>query len=560
MISAPGEQVAGSTVTIEVRVTSTTGQDMAGQTVTFTVTGGSASPTTATTNGSGVASTSWTLGTSVGTQTLTATASSRSANVSVTTTAGPAASFEKVSGDNQATQPGAQLAQPLVVAVKDAFGNPKAGEALTAAVTGGGGALTAVSANTGADGLASMIWVLGPSLGTNTVTVTHALGTVTFNATAQAGAPAVVEKVAGDNQSAEVGTPVAVQPKVRVTDAGGNPVEDVTVTFAVASGGGSVLGATSITAADGTAEVGAWTLGPDAGANTLTATVAGVSPVTFTATGTTAGSAYTIDLRFIGSVPSTIQAAFETAKARWERVIVGDLQDSNLNSAAGECLDAQPAVNETVDDLLIFAEVAEIDGVGNTLGQAGPCYVRTTNGTTLMGVMTFDEADLQSMADEGTLTDVIIHEMGHVIGIGTLWENRALLADKGTDDPYFIGTLATLAYVGMGGTLTKQGVPVENTGEEGTRDGHWRESIFDTELMTGYISAPGNPLSILTVQSLADQGYTVDTGAADTYTLPTPTAAAAAAAARRPRGVWERLLRPIAAVTPNGTRQPLRRR
>ena len=30
------------------------------------------------------------------------------------------------------------------------------------------------------------------------------------------------------------------------------------------------------------------------------------------------------------------------------------------------------------------------------------------------------------------------------------------------------------------------GVPVENTGGAGTRGGHWRESIFQTELMTGW--------------------------------------------------------------------------
>ena len=97
---------------------------------------------------------------------------------------------------------------------------------------------------------------------------------------------------AGDNQTATAGSQVAVDPAVLVTDGGGNPVASVAVTFAVATGGGSIGGANAVTDASGIAEVGGWTLGPIAGPNTLTATSAGLSgsPVTFHATGT-AGSA-----------------------------------------------------------------------------------------------------------------------------------------------------------------------------------------------------------------------------------------------------------------------------
>jgi hypothetical protein len=62
---------------------------------------------------------------------------------------------------------------------------------------------------------------------------------------------------------------------------------------------------------------------------------------------------------------------------------------------------------------------------------------------------------------------------------------------------------------------------VENTGEQGTPDGHWRESVMGNELMTGYIAGTPNPLSLVTVESLADQGYSVSTAAADPYNLAT---------------------------------------
>ncbi len=76
---------------------------------------------------------------------------------------------------------------------------------------------------------------------------------------------------------------------MRVTSTTGGGVAGVVVTFAVASGGGSVTSATPTTGSDGVATVGSWTLGVNAGPNTMTATIpgAGVSgnPATFTATG-----------------------------------------------------------------------------------------------------------------------------------------------------------------------------------------------------------------------------------------------------------------------------------
>ncbi len=115
--------------------------------------------------------------------------------------------------------------------------------------------------------------------------------------TQQAGVPTAVTKVAGDLQTAAAGTAVAVAPQVKVTDAFGSPVASVAVTFAVASGGGSITGGSATTDASGLASVGTWTLGATAGANTLTATVTGLPVATFTATGTgTAGGVITLSV------------------------------------------------------------------------------------------------------------------------------------------------------------------------------------------------------------------------------------------------------------------------
>ena len=63
-------------------------------------------------------------------------------------------------------------------------------------------------------------------------------------------------------------------------------------------------------------------------------------------------------------------------------------------------------------------------------------------------------------------------------------------------------------------------VPVENRGGRGTADAHWRDAVFGTELMTGFVGRTGNPLSLMTIASLADLGYQVDRNAAEPYSLP----------------------------------------
>lgn len=84
------------------------------------------------------------------------------------------------------------------------------------------------------------------------------------------------------------GAALATEPAVIATDAGGNPVAGVSVTFATGSNSGSVTGATQITNASGIASVGAWTLSADPTASdTASASATGLSgsPVNFAATG-----------------------------------------------------------------------------------------------------------------------------------------------------------------------------------------------------------------------------------------------------------------------------------
>ena len=99
-------------------------------------------------------------------------------------------------------------------------------------------------------------------------------------------APTTLSANSNATITAVAGAVVTPSPSVIVRDQNGAPMADITVTFQVASGGGSVSGGTVNTNAEGIATVGAWTLGTVPGQNTLTATSGSLAAVTFTATST----------------------------------------------------------------------------------------------------------------------------------------------------------------------------------------------------------------------------------------------------------------------------------
>lgn len=228
-------------------------------------------------------------------------------------------------------------------------------------------------------------------------------------------------------------------------------------------------------------------------------------------TGVTAeppASAFTIEVRFLGGLTANQRSVFELAAARWSELIVG-----NLPSVLVE--------GELIDDVVIEAQGVAIDGRGSILGQAGPTHLRPGSFLPARGIMSFDTADLAALEADGGLINVIIHEMGHVLGIGTIWSRLGFLQGAGSINPTFVGGGAMEEYGVLLGTNISTPVPVANTGGPGTRDGHWRESVFGNELMTGFLDAAENPISRMTVASLEDLGYTVDRDAADPYAIPT---------------------------------------
>ncbi len=208
----------------------------------------------------------------------------------ITLATGPAVALSITTQPAASAQSGVALAPQPAIQLRDAGGNPVAAQnvVVNVNIATGGGTITSSTSSTNAAGLATFAGLtLTGTAGPRTLQFTGGglLSVTSSTVNLTSGAPATIVYNAGNLQSAQAGTAVSIAPSVLVTDAGGFPVPNTPVVFAVASGGGTATGLSTNTNASGIAAVGSWTLGTVAGANTLTAT-AGAATITFSATGT----------------------------------------------------------------------------------------------------------------------------------------------------------------------------------------------------------------------------------------------------------------------------------
>ncbi|RVU39473.1 VPLPA-CTERM sorting domain-containing protein [Hwanghaeella grinnelliae] len=211
----------------------------------------------------------------------------------------------------------------------------------------------------------------------------------------------------------------------------------------------------------------------------------------FITVGTTSvrAAGFDISVVFGGGLTTSQQSVFSQAESFWESLITG----------------YQPGI--TLSGITIQASGVPIDGNGQILGQAGPTsgVFQQGFGIATQGVMQFDTADLGVLETAGLLDEVIIHEMAHVMGFGTLWELNGLSAPGSGQ---YTGQNALDIYRLEFDPLATF-IPVELDGGEGTADGHWDEGWAGTanELMTGFLNVPAF-ISATTVASFQDLGYT----------------------------------------------------
>ena len=227
---------------------------------------------------------------------------------------------------------------------------------------------------------------------------------------------------------------------------------------------------------------------------------------------------FNITLRFVKPVTDKQARLFRRSARRWQEIIVDDVPAIVGVIPRNACGDfGTPRFEGRIDDILIDVILQPIDGPGNVVGAAGPCAIRFADDLPAYGLMFFDTADLDFIESLDLLDEAIIHEMGHVLGFGTLWNfGRELLVNLDARNPRFTGRAAVRQWHLLGGRGL---VPVEGQFGPGTRFGHWDEATFDNELMTGFLGLGENPLSNVSALSMRDLGYTAVANG-DPYELP----------------------------------------
>ncbi|MCU0623826.1 MAG: hypothetical protein MUF53_08175 [Gemmatimonadaceae bacterium] len=512
----------------------------AGDTASGTVAGG-----TVRTDGDGRASPiGWNLGRRSGMQRLVARVQGLSDSVVFVARARASGAFS-VEAAGPVSVTGTVLTTPATlpaVRIVDVFGNPVARDTVTFRVdTIGPPGFGFGTINnqrfarvvTDSTGVARAPWILGRSAGAQFLRARYGNtgNEVVFSATVLPGPAARIVPRSGQTLTVNPERTYAGFPQFVVSDLFGNPVEGSVVTFEAVDVGGTLAKQRDTSDAQGVVDPGSYTSGPATGAKIFRAALASNATINaaFEVTSIAVGaSEFSITVRFQSAVSPEVRSAFDLAAARWAEIITGDLPNQTIGLAGITCsAGGQPFTlpsGTIVDDIVIDAAIVPIDGPGQVLGSAGWCARRTDaeGGLPLFGVMRFDEADMAGLIAGGRLGDVILHEMGHVLGIGTMWTTRGLLqnpvpspCNDPTANPRFLGTEAINRYRARGGS--DPAIAVENTNGCGTANGHWRENVFTRELMTGFLnSGVTNPISAMTIGSLQDVGYVVSYATAET--------------------------------------------
>ena len=298
-LAGGGNQIAAINTQLDqivVKVVDANGAGVPGVAVAFAVAsgGGSLVVDNGTTDATGLARATWTLGSTIGTQSITASSGTligSPLSIPATATA-PAATTLAFVQQPSTVAMNAAMSPAVTVKAVDANGQTvttfTGNVSLTLGTNPTGATLNGTTTVAAVAGVAtfSTLSVSKPGTGYKLSAGSGTVSTIASNAFTVSPVASSLSLFAGDGQTAAIRSTLS-QIAVKVADANGEGVAGVTVTFAVASGGGSIVVDNGITDANGLARV-TWTLGNTIGSQSITATSGTLSgsPLTINATGT----------------------------------------------------------------------------------------------------------------------------------------------------------------------------------------------------------------------------------------------------------------------------------
>jgi hypothetical protein len=225
-----------------------------------------------------------------------------------------------------------------------------------------------------------------------------------------------------------------------------------------------------------------------------------------------------MEIRYVSAVSAEHQSLIAAAADKWTKALSKNRGDFPLNTPANHCFPGEPGLNERHHNLLVFVSIGYIDGANGQLAFTAVCSIGAEDALPVVAHIRLDRIDVAWMEEQNVLAGVITHELGHALGFNPASYLAKGLAAGGVSDPYFSGATARAEFAKHGAWYTGVTVPLEDSGDKGPNDPHWRFGVFFDELMSGELGPQYRlPMSVITLGLFADLGYAVDFSVADSY-------------------------------------------
>ena len=232
---------------------------------------------------------------------------------------------------------------------------------------------------------------------------------------------------------------------------------------------------------------------------------------------------FDIDLIFTSNVDSAQRAVVEAMRDTLEAIVRGTEFPDIQMPATVECGGVSVDGLGVVDDIAVIVDVPYIDGtstrentIRNTFALQQVCYRTTEHDFPVLSMIELDRDDIRTLLSDEEFRELVLHELLHSMGFeSTTFGNLGLVIRGEYNLPYFIGESAIAAFVSAGGAQYRSDmVPLQSDGS------HWTVGLLKRETMGTHSTLNQPKLSAITLQALADMGYTVDLRFAEPFQLP----------------------------------------